>query len=256
MEHILGAVRDDVLGQYKLTLSYLQLYMEAVLDLLEPEKDGLAITEDPTTGEVICNGAKVIDVNNMEGLLRILKIGEDNRVVANQKLNATSSRSHSLLIITVRRLPKDSKNSLIQSVTALKGKLLLVDLAGSERISKSGSEGHMLEEAKFINLSLTALGKCIYALTDVNPAHIPYRDSKLTRLLKDSFGGSARTSLIVNISPLRAHISETSSALQFGQRALKIENNTRIREEVDLKLLTHKLQVEMDKLHVENERAN
>eukprot|EP00240_Pyramimonas_obovata_P003247 CAMPEP_0118924650 /NCGR_PEP_ID=MMETSP1169-20130426/2689_1 /TAXON_ID=36882 /ORGANISM="Pyramimonas obovata, Strain CCMP722" /LENGTH=661 /DNA_ID=CAMNT_0006865781 /DNA_START=135 /DNA_END=2117 /DNA_ORIENTATION=- len=258
MEHILTTAREDQTGQYKITLSYLQLYMEAVLDLLEPEKDQLTITEDPTSGEVICNGSKVVEVTNMEGLLQILKIGEDNRVVANQKLNATSSRSHSLLIITVKRLPNDKSNSLSlqQSVTALKGKLLIVDLAGSERISKSGSEGHMLEEAKFINLSLTALGKCIYSLTDPNPAHIPYRDSKLTRLLKDSFGGTARTSLIVNISPLRAHISETSSALQFGQRALKIENTTKIREEVDMRLLNQKLQAAVDHLNDQYEKAN
>jgi kinesin family protein 5 len=114
-------------------------------------------------------------------------VGESNRVVANQKLNATSSRSHSMLIINIRRLPKQQAGLglTMDSVTATKGKLLLVDLAGSERISKSGSEGQTLEEAKFINLSLTALGKCINGLAE-GTAHIPYAPAsqlRETRLL-------------------------------------------------------------------------
>jgi len=256
MEHVLNTVTEDTAGQYKISLSYLQLYMECVLDLLEPTKEQLQISEDPVTGEVYCAGAKVVEVNDLEGLLTILKIGEDHRVVANQRLNATSSRSHSLLIINIRRLPKQTAEmGLTESVTATKGKLLIVDLAGSERIAKSGSEGQMLEEAKFINLSLTALGKCINTIAEGNPSHIPYRDSKLTRMLKDSFGGTARTSLIVCISPLRSHISETSSALQFGQRAIKIENTTKIREEVDLKLLNYRLQAELDRTNNLYEQA-
>jgi len=248
MEHVLQHVRDDVGSSYKITLSYLQLYMECILDLLEPSKDQLSLTEDPHTGEMSCVGAKVVEVANIEGLLEILRMGENNRVVANQRLNATSSRSHSMLMINIHRLPKQADGvSLVDSVTVTKGKLLLVDLAGSERISKSGSEGQTLEEAKFINLSLTALGKCINALSEHNAAHIPYRDSKLTRLMKDSFGGTARTSLIICLSPLRSHMSETTSALQFGLRAMKIENNTKIREEVDLRLLNYRLQAELDK---------
>jgi len=97
-------------------------------------------------------------------------------------------------------------------------------------------------QAKFINLSLTALGKCINCLAE-GTAHVPYRDSKLTRLMKDSFGGTARTSLIVCVSPLRDHVSETTSALQFGQRAMTITNSTRIREEVIGLTLTLQLQL-------------
>ncbi|KAG7028657.1 Kinesin-like protein KIN-UB, partial [Cucurbita argyrosperma subsp. argyrosperma] len=134
-----------------------------------------------------------------------------------------------------------------------KSKLVVVDLAGSERIHKSGSEGHLLEEAKYINLSLSALGKCINALAE-NSAHVPIRDSKLTRLLRDSFGGSARTSLIVTIGPSPRHRGETSSTILFGQRAMKVENMLKIKEEFDYKSLSRKLEVQLDKLIAENER--
>ncbi|KAJ9706745.1 hypothetical protein PVL29_001961 [Vitis rotundifolia] len=134
-----------------------------------------------------------------------------------------------------------------------KGKLVVVDLAGSERIDKSGSEGHTLEEAKSINLSLSALGKCINALAE-NSAHVPVRDSKLTRLLRDSFGGTARTSLVVTIGPSPRHRGETSSTIMFGQRAMKVENMLKIKEEFDYKSLSRRLEIQLDKLIVEHER--
>ncbi|KAG6427973.1 hypothetical protein SASPL_112221 [Salvia splendens] len=134
-----------------------------------------------------------------------------------------------------------------------KGKLIVVDLAGSERIHKSGSEGHMLEEAKSINLSLSALGKCINVLAENSP-HVPVRDSKLTRLLQDSFGGTSRTSLVVTIGPSQRHQAETASTIMFGQRAMKVENMLKIKEEFDYKSLAKRLEMEIDKLMAENER--
>ncbi|MBA0789520.1 hypothetical protein Gotri_025380, partial [Gossypium trilobum] len=131
-----------------------------------------------------------------------------------------------------------------------KSKLVLVDLAGSELVQKSGSEGHMLEEAKSINLSLSALGKCINALAE-NSAHVPIRDSKLTRLLRDSFGGTAKTSLIVTIGPSPRHRGETASTILFGQR---VENMLRIKDEFDYKSLAKRLEIQLDKLIAENER--
>ncbi|XWS77181.1 hypothetical protein CRYUN_Cryun01aG0239500 [Craigia yunnanensis] len=112
-----------------------------------------------------------------------------------------------------------------------KSKLVLVDLAGSERVHKSGSEGHMLEEAKSINLSLSALGKCINALAE-NSAHVPVHDSKLTRLLRDSFGGTARTSLIVTIGPSPRHRGETASTVLFGQRKERLKCQMKYMESV------------------------
>ena len=171
---------------------------------------------------------------------RVLREGERNRACANHLLNAASSRSHALLSITVRRkvggdssidrqttpIAKNNQNKTDNRVRVLKGKLLLVDLAGCERVGKSGAEGTTLDEAIAINLHLHALGKCIAALAlngaDANPnstnakkdlignndgsnspthVYVPYRESKLTRLLKDSLGGTAMTSLIVTVAP-------------------------------------------------------
>ncbi|CAL5360964.1 unnamed protein product [Camellia sinensis] len=191
------------------------LYLEYIQDLLSPEKINIPIVEDPKTGEVTLPGAAT-------------------RHAANTKMNTESSRSHAILMfqwVHVRRAvheedndapfhEKDSKRDLSNGhgiPTVRKSKLLIVDLAGSERLDKSGSEGRLLEEAKFINLSLTSLGKCINALAENSP-HIPIRDSKLMRLLRHSFGGSARTSLIVTIGPSSRHHAETSSTIMFGQR--------------------------------------
>lgn len=170
-------------------------------------------------------------------------------MVANQKMNAASSRSHAILIVTVR-LRKDSSSGRPCWRTS---KLLLVDLAGSERVSRSGVDGHQFEEAVAVNLSLTALGKCIQSLTDPTPGHIPFRDNKLTRLLKDSFGGSARTSLIVCAGPTRESANETTSSLSFGTRALRVENSLKVREEVDFQMLCRRLQAQVDVMHREVE---
>ena len=172
-------------------------------------------------------------------MFRVLREGERNRACANHLLNAASSRSHALLSITVRRkvggdssidrqttpIAKNNQNNQNKPdnrVRVLKGKLLLVDLAGCERVGKSGAEGTTFDEAIAINLHLHALGKCIAALalngadsnstniektndgsSNISPTHVhvPYRESKLTRLLKDSLGGTAMTSLIVTVAP-------------------------------------------------------
>ncbi|EHA8586399.1 Kinesin-like protein KIN-UA [Cocos nucifera] len=213
-------------------VSYLQLYLESVQDLLAPEKTNIPIVEDPKTGEVSLPGASLVEIRDLDHFLELLQIGEANRYAANTKLNTESSRSHAILVVHVRRSLKKKEENDASSLASgsngdlpsscmpivQKSKLLIVDLAGSERIDKSGSEGHMLEEAKFINLSLTSLGKCINALAENSP-HIPTRDSKLTRLLRDSFGGTARTSLIITIGPSARHYSETASTIMFGQRA-------------------------------------
>jgi len=116
-----------------------------------------------------------------------------------------------------------------------------------------GSEGHALEEAKSINLSLSALGKCINALAE-NSSHVPIRDSKLTRLLRDSFGGTARTSLVVTIGPSPRHRGETASTISFGQRAMKVENMLKLKEEFDYKSLCRRYEMQIDKLIADNER--
>ncbi|XP_059458667.1 kinesin-like protein KIN-UB isoform X2 [Corylus avellana] len=247
------------------SVSYLQLYMEAIQDLLDPANDNIPIVEDPKTGDVSVPGATLVEIRDQQSFMELLRIGEAHRIAANTKLNTESSRSHAILMVHVKRSVMgrediiSSENGdpphLAKPFKSLvrKSKLVVVDLAGSERIHKSGSEGHMLEEAKAINLSLSALGKCINALAENSP-HVPVRDSKLTRLLKDSFGGTARTSLIVTIGPSPRHRGETASTILFGQRAMKVENMLRIKEEFDYKSLSRRLEVQLDKLIAENER--
>ncbi|PON34472.1 Kinesin-like protein [Trema orientale] len=242
-----------------------QLYLESIQDLLAPEKINIPIYEDPKTGEVSLPGASVVKVQDLDHFLQLLQIGEANRHAANTKLNTESSRSHAILIVNVRRpvrenvkdglisQEKDSSSSSNGIPIVRKSKLLIVDLAGSERVDKSGSEGHMLEEAKFINSSLTSLGKCINALAENSP-HIPFRDSKLTRLLRDSFGGSARTSLIITIGPSARHYAETTSTIMFGQRAIKIINTVKLKEDFDYESLCRKLENQVDLLTAEVER--
>ncbi|KAL3536931.1 hypothetical protein ACH5RR_000297 [Cinchona calisaya] len=248
------------------TVSYLQLYMETIQDLLNPANDNISIVEDQKTGDVSLPGATVVDVRDQQSFVELLRIGEAHRFAANTKLNTESSRSHAILMVQVRRSVLGRETDFISENDGSanfvnnfkpsilrKGKLVVVDLAGSERILKSGSEGHMLEEAKSINLSLSALGKCINALAE-NSAHVPVRDSKLTRLLKDSFGGTSRTSLVVTIGPSPRHRAETASTILFGQRAMKVENMLKIKEEFDYKSLAKRLEMQLDKLIAENER--
>lgn len=264
MEDILADLSPDT---DSVTVSYHQLYMETLQDLLNPANDNIPIVEDPRTGDVSLPGATLVEIRDQQSFLELLRIGEANRVAANTKMNTESSRSHAMLTVHIKRSVAESEDivssqngdasHLIKPSKPLvrKSKLVVVDLAGSERVHKSGSEGLMLEEAKSINLSLSSLGKCINALAE-NNAHVPFRDSKLTRMLRDSFGGTARTSLIVTIGPSPRHRGETSSTILFGQRAMKVENMLKIKEEFDYKSLSRKLEIQLDKLIAENERQH
>ncbi|KAL3498726.1 hypothetical protein ACH5RR_041458 [Cinchona calisaya] len=262
---------EDILADISLetdsvSVSYLQLYMETIQDLLHPANDNISIVEDPKTGDVSLPGATLVEIKDQKSFLELLRFGEAHRFAANTKLNTESSRSHAILMVHVKRSVKGKDSALssengnashvakmLKPPIVRRGKFIVVDLAGSERIDKSGSEGHTLEEAKSINLSLSALGKCINALAE-NSAHVPVRDSKLTRLLRDSFGGTARTSLVVTIGPSPRHRGETASTIMFGQRAMKVENMLKIKEEFDYKSLSRRLDIQLDKLIAENER--
>ncbi|XP_071696330.1 kinesin-like protein KIN-UA [Rutidosis leptorrhynchoides] len=264
MEDIFAEISPETDSIY---VSYLQLYMETIQDLLDPTNDNLSISEDPKNGDITLPGATLIEVRDQPSFVELLRLGEAHRFAANTKLNTESSRSHAILMVHVKRSVKEkdsvstiengsSKSHMSRTMkppVVRKGKLIVVDLAGSERIDKSGSEGHTLEEAKSINLSLSALGKCINALAE-NSSHVPVRDSKLTRLLRDSFGGTARTSLVITIGPSPRHRGETSSTIMFGQRAMKVENMLKIKEEFDYKSLARKLDVQVESLIAEHER--
>ncbi|CAL9753347.1 unnamed protein product [Musa acuminata subsp. burmannicoides] len=254
-------------GSDIMAISYLQLYLETIQDLLAPEKTNIPVVEDPKTGEVSLPGSAIVQIKDLNQFLELLQVGEANRHAANTKLNTESSRSHAVLVVHINRSlegKKENDASSLANVTnselsshhlphLLKSKLLIVDLAGSERIDKSGIEGHMIEETKFINLSLTSLGKCINALAENSP-YIPTRESKLTRLLRDSFGGTARTSLIVTVGPSARYYSETASTIMFGQRAMKVVNAVKLKEEVDYESLCRKLEYHVDYLTSETDR--
>ncbi|KAL1069229.1 hypothetical protein V6Z11_D12G252500 [Gossypium hirsutum] len=263
MEDILAEVSPEI--DFVL-VSYLQLYMESLQDLLDPTNDNISIVEEPKSGDVSLPGATLVEIRDQQSFLELLRLGEAHRHAANTKLNTESSRSHALLMVHVKRTVKgrepahssDNGNSTsmarsLRPPLVRKGKLVVVDLAGSERIDKSGSDGHTREEAKSINLSLSALGKCINALAE-NSAHVPVRDSKLTRLLRDSFGGTARTSLVITVGPSPRHRGETASTIMFGQRAMKVENMLKLKEEFDYKSLARRLDIQLDKLIMEHER--
>jgi hypothetical protein len=222
-------------------LSIIEIYKEGIYDLLCPETKttDLKIKEHPKKGIYVQNLHEEY-VGDRNEVLVLLTEAERFRVVAETMLNKSSSRSHLLLMLDItQKLPDGIEK---------RGILNLVDLAGSEKISKSGAVGETLEEAKKINLSLSTLGNVISALTTLNKEYVPYRDSKLTRILQDSLGGNYKTTLIVTCSPHVYHYEETLSTLKFAQRAKKIKNTAKInikRSNEELENLVSKLNKEL-----------
>ncbi|CAK83526.1 unnamed protein product (macronuclear) [Paramecium tetraurelia] len=195
-------------NQETIYVSILEIYKDHVYDLVSGVQD-LKLKEDLQLGFYV-DGLKKIKVDKLESCTELLQIAEENRHVAETKLNALSSRSHLILTIQMGR-----------------AKLHLVDLAGSEKVNKTGAIGETLQEAKKINYSLSCLGHVIQCLSQ-GQDHIPYRDSKLTKLLMDSLQADCRTSIIVAISPENKNQDETVSSLKFAQRARFIKKEIRI----------------------------
>ncbi|KAJ8660276.1 kinesin heavy chain [Lichtheimia ornata] len=225
--------------EFTVRVSYMEIYMERVRDLLNPSRDNLPIHEDKQKGIYVKDLLEVY-VGSSEEVYEVMRRGGNNRVVAYTNMNAESSRSHSIVQITITQ-----KN--VDTGAAKSGKLYLVDLAGSEKVGKTGASGQTLEEAKKINKSLTALGMVINALTDGKSSHIPYRDSKLTRILQESLGGNSRTTLIINCSPSSYNEAETLSTLRFGVRAKTIKNKAKVNADLspaELKALLKKVKSE------------
>lgn len=223
--------------EYTVRVSYMEIYMERIRDLLAPQNDNLPVHEEKNRG-VYVKGLLEIYVSSVEEVYEVMRRGGDARSVAATKMNQESSRSHSIFVITVTQ-----KN--IETGSAKSGQLFLVDLAGSEKVGKTGASGQTLEEAKKINKSLSALGMVINALTDGRSSHVPYRDSKLTRILQESLGGNSRTTLIINCSPSSYNDVETLGTLKFGMRAKSIKNKAKINAELspaELKALLKKAQ--------------
>ncbi|KMU90141.1 kinesin heavy chain [Coccidioides immitis H538.4] len=223
--------------EYTVRVSYMEIYMERIRDLLLPQNDNLPVHEEKSRG-VYVKGLLEIYVSSVQEVYEVMRRGDAARAVAATNMNQESSRSHSIFVITITQ-----KN--VETGSAKSGQLFLVDLAGSEKVGKTGASGQTLEEAKKINKSLSALGMVINALTDGKSTHIPYRDSKLTRILQESLGGNSRTTLIINCSPSSYNDAETISTLRFGVRAKAIKNKAKINAELspaELKQLLKKAQ--------------
>ena len=212
--------------QFLVRCSFLELYNEEIRDLLSKNvKNKLDIRENKDQG-VFVKDLTAFMVHDMNDLLVKLQVGRENRVTGETKMNRDSSRSHSLFTVTVEMSEVQEGQNKIRV-----GKLNLVDLAGSERQSKTQATGDRFKEAININQSLTTLGNVISALVDPKSSHIPYRDSKLTRLLQDSLGGNTKTVMIANIGPADYNYDETLSTLRYANRAKNIKNKPRINED-------------------------
>ena len=237
--------------------SYLQIYNEYINDLLLPERKNLNIREDKKKGIYIDNLSEWI-VRNSDDIYTLLERGSENRATSSTVMNEISSRSHAIFIITVEQTSSTKNNDLNNyNISTKISKLNLVDLAGSERTKITGAKGKQLEESKKINKSLSALGNVINALTELKGAnHIPYRDSKLTRLLEDSLGGNCKTTMITMISPCQDFINETLSSLSFARRAKKIKNKPKINEEINHKALISQYELQLKNLRNELNKKN
>ncbi|OAF66667.1 KRP-85/95 subunit [Intoshia linei] len=234
--HIFGSIASDQdEKRFLVRVSYLEIYNEEVRDLLSKDENiTLEVKERPDIG------VYVKDLSSIVLYLQILgSVGKTN-------MNEHSSRSHAIFTITI----ECSQKNLTGKVGIRVGKLHLVDLAGSERQSKSGASGQRLKEATKINLSLSTLGNVISALVDGKSSHIPYRNSKLTRLLQDSLGGNSKTVMVANFGPADFNYDETISTLRYANRAKNIKNDARINEDPKDALL-RKLQEEIENLKKE-----
>ncbi|XP_041703309.1 kinesin-like protein KIF3A isoform X2 [Coregonus clupeaformis] len=222
--HIAKAEGDT---RFLVRVSYLEIYNEEVRDLLgKDQMQRLEVKERPDVGVYIKDLSGYV-VNNADDMDRIMTMGHKNRSVGSTNMNEHSSRSHAIFSITI----ECSEKGVDGDQHVRMGKLHLVDLAGSERQGKTGATGQRLKEATKINLSLSTLGNVISALVDGKSTHVPYRNSKLTRLLQDSLGGNSKTMMCANIGPADYNYDETISTLRYANRAKNIKNKARINED-------------------------
>ena len=246
VSHVFKHIYKTEGTDFILKVSMIEIYQEKIRDLLDISRINLNIREDNIKG-IYVDGCSERYVGNEQDVLNLLELGSSNRAQAATNMNEHSSRSHSIFILSINQTNKKEGGSKI-------GKLYLVDLAGSEKISKTGATGHTLEEAKIINKSLTTLGRVINNLTDGKSTHVPYRESKLTRVLQESLGGNSKTCLIITCSPSIYNESESLSTLRFGERAKKIKNKPKINKEITVAELQRLVEQLKDNLKKANAR--
>lgn len=221
-DHIaLNGSRD----KYLVRASYFEIYKEEIRDLLSQSPQRLELKETES-GAVYVKDLTDVFVKSVSDIDHVLQQGKKYRSVGATLMNAGSSRSHAIFSIVIECCSTDGQDEHIRV-----GKLNLVDLAGSERQSKTGATGERLKEATKINLSLSALGNVISALVDGKSNHIPYRDSKLTRILQDSLGGNTKTVMCANAGPADYNYDESLSTLRYANRAKNIKNRPVINDD-------------------------
>lgn len=261
VQDIFKAIADaDPSTEFDVQMFFVEVYMEQIRDLLVPASAAgggsattnsrrparkLQLREDVSTNSFYIDGCRMPHVSSAREVLQLVKTGLKHRATSATAMNETSSRSHCLLNLTVKSVNHTQCVSMV-------GKLYLVDLAGSEKVGKTNATGLRLEEAKLINKSLSTLGMVINSLTDHSATHTPYRNSVLTKILKDSLGGNSHTALVICCSPSPYNAQETLSTLRFGARAKAIENNAVVNRELtaaQLKRMLDSAKDEIERLH-------
>ncbi|XP_024980055.1 kinesin-like protein KIN-7G [Cynara cardunculus var. scolymus] len=233
---------------FHLKFSAMEIYNESVRDLLSSDGYPLRLLDDPERGVIVENLTDEI-VRDWDHVVELLSICEAQRQSGETSLNETSSRSHQIIRLTIESSPhnyigRDSASTLISTVN-------FVDLAGSERASQSLTAGTRLKEGCHINRSLLTLGTVIRKLSKGRSGHIPFRDSKLTRILQSSLGGNSRTAIICTMSPARSHVEQSRNTLLFASCAKEVCTNAQVNTVISDKALVKHLQRELDRL--ENE---
>uniref|UniRef100_A0A8C6Y687 Kinesin-like protein n=1 Tax=Naja naja TaxID=35670 RepID=A0A8C6Y687_NAJNA len=248
LSYIFQRLRKDSSKVYTTHISYLEIYNECGYDLLDPRHEAskledlpkVTIMEDPDQN-IHLKHLSLQQATNEEEALNLLFLGDTNRMIAETPMNQASTRSH--CIFTVHISSKEPGSATIR-----RSKLHLVDLAGSERVGKTGVGGQQLTEAKYINLSLHYLEQVIIALSEKNRSHIPYRNSMMTSVLRDSLGGNCMTTMIATLSVEKRNIDESISTCRFAQRVAVIKNEAVLNEEIDPGLMIMRLKKEIQEL--------
>ncbi|TMW56625.1 hypothetical protein Poli38472_006635 [Pythium oligandrum] len=231
--------------EFSVKVSFLQLYNEELKDLLDPDiNKKLRLMEDVKRGGIYCQNLLEVTTTTASHVFELLETGVKNRITSETLMNENSSRSHSIFTIRIH----SKENNPVGGDDLLKiGQLNLVDLAGSECIGRSGARNARAREAGNINQSLLTLGRVITALVDNHP-HVPYRDSKLTRLLQESLGGRAKTTIIATLSPCADSVDETMSTLEYAFRAKSIKNKPEMNQKLTKNVLLKEYGSEIEAL--------
>ena len=248
ISHVFNYIHEQEGTEFMIKVSMIEIYQEKIRDLLDISRVNLNVREDGIKG-IYVDGCSERYMGCPRDVLAALELGSRNRATACTNMNEHSSRSHCIFILTI------SQNNKREGFSKV-GKLYLVDLAGSEKVSKTGATDEILDQAKKINQSLTTLGRVINCLTNGKGDHVPYRDSKLTRVLQESLGGNSKTCLIITCSPSIYNESETLSTLRFGLRAKEIKNKPKINKEITVSELQKLVEKLKENLKKANSRIN